>query len=74
MEYILTGQVLIITQDGGLNQEKQKENKEYQAKIHELEKLFSKAKAYESLSNTLDLKMESMKGYLMEQKVISSLK
>lgn len=39
-----------------------KENKEYQVKIRELEKLFSKAKAYESLSNTIDLKMESMKG------------
>ncbi|MEC7645904.1 MAG: amidohydrolase family protein [Bacteroidota bacterium] len=39
-----------------------KENKDYQAKINELEKLFSKAKAYESASKTIDLKMESMKG------------
>ena len=39
-----------------------KENKDYQAKINKLEKLFSKAKAYESASKTIDLKMESMKG------------
>ena len=39
-----------------------KQNKEYQNKISELEKLFSKAKAYESSSNIMDLKMESMKG------------
>ena len=39
-----------------------KENKEYQNKINELEKLFLKAKAYESSTNIMDLKMESMKG------------
>ncbi len=39
-----------------------KENKEYQNKINELEKLFLKAKAYESSTNIIDLKMESMKG------------
>jgi imidazolonepropionase-like amidohydrolase len=39
-----------------------KKNKEYQNKISELEKLFSKAKAYEASSNIMDLKMESMKG------------
>lgn len=38
------------------------ENKEYENKISELEKLFSKAKAYESSINIIDLKMESMKG------------
>ena len=38
------------------------ENKEYENKIIELEKLFSKAKAYESSINIIDLKMESMKG------------
>jgi len=39
-----------------------KENKKYQHKITELEKLFSKAYAYHSSSNSIDLKMESMKG------------
>jgi imidazolonepropionase-like amidohydrolase len=39
-----------------------KQNEEYQNKISELEKLFSKANAYESSSNIMDLKMESMKG------------
>lgn len=39
-----------------------KKNKKYQDKINELEKLFSKAKAYEASSNMIDLKMESMKG------------
>jgi imidazolonepropionase-like amidohydrolase len=39
-----------------------KENKEYEDKITKLEKLFSKAYAYHSSSNTIDLKMESMKG------------
>ena len=39
-----------------------KENKKYQNKINELQKLFSKAKAYESSSKIMDLKMESMKG------------
>lgn len=39
-----------------------KENKKYENKISELEKLFSKAKSYEVSSNIMDLKMESMKG------------
>ena len=39
-----------------------KENKKYNKKIYELEKLFSKAKAYQIFSNVIDLKMESMKG------------
>ena len=39
-----------------------KENKKYKKKIYELEKLFSKAKAYQIFSNNIDLKMESMKG------------
>lgn len=39
-----------------------KENKEYREKKNELEKLFSKAKAYSSSSNIIDLKMESMQG------------
>ena len=39
-----------------------KENKKYNKKIYELEKLFSKAKAYQIFSNIIDLKMESMKG------------
>ena len=39
-----------------------KQNTEYQNKITELEKLFSKANAYEASSNIMDLKMESMKG------------
>ena len=39
-----------------------KENKEYKDKIDRLQTLFSKAKAYESTSNIIDLKMESMKG------------
>ena len=39
-----------------------KKNKEYENKIHEFEKLFTQAKAYESSSNVIDLKMESMRG------------
>ena len=39
-----------------------KENKQYDKKTIELEKLFSKAKSYQSSSNIMDLKMESMKG------------
>ncbi len=39
-----------------------KENKEYQNKINDLEKLFSKARAYESSAKILDIKMESMRG------------
>ncbi len=39
-----------------------KENKEYQEKKYELEKIFSKSKAYYYASNIIDLKMESMKG------------
>ena len=39
-----------------------KENKEYNNIIIDLEKLFEKAKAYKSLSNIMDLKLESMKG------------
>ena len=39
-----------------------KENKEYQNKISELKKLFEEAKSYESSSNKMDIKMESMKG------------
>ena len=39
-----------------------KKNNEYRNKINELEKLFTKAKAYEQSANVLDLKMESMKG------------
>jgi imidazolonepropionase-like amidohydrolase len=39
-----------------------KKNKEYQKKISELTKLFSKAKSYEISSNIMDLKMESMRG------------
>ena len=38
------------------------ENTEYQTKIYELEKLFSKAKSYEKSSSIIDIKMESMKG------------
>ena len=51
MECILIGPILIT-----------KENKEYHNKIYELEKLFLKAKAYESSTNIMDLKMESMRG------------
>ena len=39
-----------------------KQNKKYQNEINELEKLFSKANAYQATSNIMDLKMESMKG------------
>lgn len=39
-----------------------KKNKNYQPKITVFEKLFAKAKSYESSSNIIDLKMESMKG------------
>ena len=39
-----------------------KENEKYQNKISELEKSFSKAKAYKEYSSIIDLKMESMKG------------
>lgn len=39
-----------------------KENKEYNNVIMDLEKIFERAKAYESSSNIMDLKMESMKG------------
>ena len=39
-----------------------KKNKDYQNSIYELTKLFSKANAYKSSINIMDLKMESMKG------------
>ena len=39
-----------------------KQNKEYENKIHEFEKLFTQAKAYESSLNVIDLKMESIRG------------
>ena len=39
-----------------------KQNKEYQNRINELEKLFSRASSYANSSNIMDLKMESMKG------------
>ena len=39
-----------------------KQNKKYDNKIKELEKLFAKAKSYSTKSNIIDLKMESMKG------------
>ena len=39
-----------------------KQNKEYQNRINELEKLFSRASSYANYSNIIDLKMESMKG------------
>lgn len=39
-----------------------KKNKDYQTKINTFEKLFAKAKSYESSSKIIDLKMESMKG------------
>ncbi len=39
-----------------------KQNKEYQNRINELEKLFSRASSYTNSSNIIDLKMESMKG------------
>lgn len=45
-----------------------KQNKKYQTKINELEKLFSKAKSYSTKSNIVDLKMESMKGLFNETK------
>ena len=39
-----------------------KQNKEYQNRINELEKLFSRASSYANSSSIMDLKMESMKG------------
>ncbi len=39
-----------------------KQNKKYQEKINELDKLFSKANSYHLSSKIIDLKMESMKG------------
>jgi len=39
-----------------------KQNKKYQEKISELDKLFSKAKSYHLSSKIIDLKMESMRG------------
>ncbi len=44
------------------------ENTEYQTKIYELEKLFSKAKSYEKSSTIIDIKMESMKGLFNGEK------
>ena len=39
-----------------------KENKEYLNKINDLEKIFLKARAYESSAKIIDIKMESMRG------------
>lgn len=45
-----------------------KKNKKYIGIISKLENLFEKAMAYESLSNMMDLKMESMKGLFNRNK------
>lgn len=43
-------------------QGKTKKNKDYQKTITKIEKLFSKARAYQESSNMIDIKMASMKG------------
>jgi hypothetical protein len=45
-----------------------KENKEYQNKINALEKLFLKARAYESSAKNIDIRMESMRGLFNGEK------
>jgi len=49
---------------------KSKKNKEYDSKIVELTKLFSKALAYANSANIMDLKMESMKGLFNGSKTL----
>jgi imidazolonepropionase-like amidohydrolase len=47
-----------------------KKNKEYNNKTEEITRLFSKALAYASSSNIMDLKMESMKGLFSGSKTL----
>ena len=47
-----------------------KKNKEYNNKTEEIARLFSKALAYTSSSNIMDLKMESMKGLFSGSKTL----